>query len=183
MGLDSHPSGYRPDCLQLLFDLLAKYAISSNQLVLLTICHEVEWTLTNHYFFLSPLCALSLSFSLVTLLDTMSALGDLGWEAYPAEGVSNRTNQNQDTNAQTSQMSLINSDSCNQPKLWWILSVPVLHKMIWTTLGQTFFFKVKMNPCSWASTHLWTPLAHFFSCKQLSVIMLSHFRCAGIEYG
>ncbi len=29
----------------------------------------------------------------------MSALGDLGWEAYPAEGVSNRTNQNQDTNA------------------------------------------------------------------------------------
>uniref|UniRef100_A0A672KAH5 receptor protein-tyrosine kinase n=1 Tax=Sinocyclocheilus grahami TaxID=75366 RepID=A0A672KAH5_SINGR len=36
--------------------------------------------------FFSPLCALSLSFSLVTLLDTMSALGDLGWEAYPAEG-------------------------------------------------------------------------------------------------
>lgn len=31
----------------------------------------------------------------------MSALGDLGWEAYPAEGVSNTTNQNQDTNTQT----------------------------------------------------------------------------------
>jgi len=30
----------------------------------------------------------------------MSALGDLGWEAYPAEGVSNTTNQNQDTNTQ-----------------------------------------------------------------------------------
>ncbi len=158
MGLDSHPSGYRPDCLQLLFDLLAKYAISSNQLVLLTICHEVEWTLTNHYFFFSPLCALSLSFSLVTLLDTMSALGDLGWEAYPAEGVSNRTNQNQDTNL---------PNVFNQ--FWLLQPAQIMVHFVCACFTQnalnhtgTNFFLIKMNPCSWASTHLWTPLEFFF---------------------
>lgn len=46
-------------------------------------------------FFNLPLSPLSLCSS-VTLLDSVSALGDLGWEAYPAEGVSStcRTDSN-----------------------------------------------------------------------------------------
>lgn len=44
--------------------------------------------MSRHFFFCSmltfcPLCVLA-----VTLLDSMSALADLGWEAYPNEGVS-----------------------------------------------------------------------------------------------
>uniref|UniRef100_A0A8C9TA59 receptor protein-tyrosine kinase n=1 Tax=Scleropages formosus TaxID=113540 RepID=A0A8C9TA59_SCLFO len=41
-------------------------------------------TLRPHLFLLSFI--VFVSFSAVTLLDSMSALGDLGWEAYPAEG-------------------------------------------------------------------------------------------------
>lgn len=60
--------------------------------VLLKCTNDVDFVLV---------CNLPLSLPLflylsVTLLDSVSALGDLGWEAYPAEGVSStsRTDSN-----------------------------------------------------------------------------------------